>query len=93
MPINLSTTGNTYLHVALQRRGGGKAALAHAALKRFAGAGKRETEKKSAPILSFIVLMSSEAATCASSGGSLGDPSERKPPHTPDSCTSYLLNH
>lgn len=54
---------------------------------------KREMEKKSASILSFIVLISAEAATCASSGGSLGDPSERKQPHTPDSCTSYLLNH
>lgn len=41
----------------------------------------------------FPLLISSEAVTCASSGGSLGDQSERKQPHTPDSCTSYLLNH
>lgn len=91
--LMVSATGNTYLHVALQRRGGGKATLTHTALKRFAGAGRGIETRISTDSERFIVLTGSEAVTCASSGGSLGDQSERKQPHTPDSCTSYLLNH
>lgn len=86
-----------HLHVALQWGGGGEATLTHAAFKWFAGAGsvKKHTgtnQPKSKAIFSPDFVVTESAVTCVSSDGSSDDQSGRKLLHTPDNCTSYLLD-